>query len=154
MVPDVVTERTHRPGTQVSEPGQPTHSLAAMLESTALLTDQYELTMLAGALAEGSAQRRCSFEVFARRLPEGRRYGVVVGTGRVLDAISRFRFSDAQLATLEPVLDARTLDRLADYRFTGDVEGYPEGELYFSGSPVLTVTGLSLIHISEPTRPY
>lgn len=112
-----------------------------MLESTALLTDQYELTMLAGALADGSAQRRCSFEVFARRLPEGRRYGVVAGTARVLEAISCFRFGDAQLATLEPVLDARTLDRLAGYRFTGDVEGYPEGELYFSGSPVLTVTG-------------
>ena len=112
-----------------------------MLESTALLTDQYELTMLAGALADGSDQRWCSFEVFARRLPGGRRYGVVAGSGRVLDAISRFRFGDAQLAALEPVLDARTLDRLAHYRFAGDVEGYPEGELYFSGSPVLTVTG-------------
>ena len=112
-----------------------------MLESTALLTDQYELTMLAGALADGSDRRRCSFEVFARRLPDGRRYGVVAGTGRVLDAISRFRFGDVQLAALEPVLDARTLDRLAHYRFAGDIEGYPEGELYFSGSPVLTVTG-------------
>ena len=112
-----------------------------MLESTALLTDQYELTMLAGALADGSGRRRCSFEVFARRLPDGRRYGVVAGTGRVLDAISCFRFGDAQLAALEPVLDARTLDRLAHYRFAGDIEGYPEGELYFSGSPVLTVTG-------------
>jgi len=112
-----------------------------MLESTALLTDQYELTMLAGALADGSDRRRCSFEVFARRLPEGRRYGVVAGTGRVLDAISCFRFGDAQLAALEPVLDARTLAWLAHYRFAGDVEGYPEGELYFSGSPVLTVTG-------------
>jgi nicotinate phosphoribosyltransferase len=103
-----------------------------MHESTALLTDQYELTMLAGALADGSAQRRCSFEVFARRLPDGRRYGVVAGTARVLEAISCFRFGDAQLAALASVLDARTLDWLVDY---------PEGELYFSGSPVLTVTG-------------
>lgn len=109
--------------------------------STALLTDQYELTMLAGALADGSARRRCTFEVFARKLPDGRRYGVVAGTARVLDAIAAFRFTDAQLATLEPVLDTRTLQRLADYRFTGDVEGYPEGELYFPHSPVLSVTG-------------
>src|SRR3546814_12637206 len=35
--------------------------------STALLTDQYELTMLSAALADGSAFRNCSFEVFARR---------------------------------------------------------------------------------------
>ena len=110
-----------------------------MLESTALLTDQYELTMLAGALADGSGRRRCSFEVFARRLPDGRRYGVVAGTGRVLDAISRFRFGDVQLAALEPVLDARTLDRLAHYRFAGEPEKYSSP----SGYPSM----LSLIHI-------
>jgi nicotinate phosphoribosyltransferase len=40
-----------------------------------LFTDKYELTMLAAALRDGSAHRRTTFEVFARRLPEGRRYG-------------------------------------------------------------------------------
>jgi nicotinate phosphoribosyltransferase len=109
--------------------------------STALLTDRYELTMLAAALADGTAMRRCTFEVFARRLPDGRRYGVVAGTARVLEAITRFRFADAELDALSSVLDRDTLDWLAGYRFTGDVEGYPEGELYFPGSPVLTVTG-------------
>ncbi|MGI9125700.1 MAG: nicotinate phosphoribosyltransferase, partial [Mycobacterium sp.] len=44
---------------------------------TALLTDKYELTMLAPALREGTADRRTTFELFARRLPGGRRYGVV-----------------------------------------------------------------------------
>jgi nicotinate phosphoribosyltransferase len=111
------------------------------LGSTALLTDRYELTMLAAALADGTAQRRCVFEVFARRLPDGRRYGVVAGTQRVLEAIERFRFTDAELDALTSVLDRGTLDWLADFRFTGDVDGYPEGELYFPGSPVLTVSG-------------
>ncbi|HET8591942.1 MAG TPA: nicotinate phosphoribosyltransferase [Nakamurella sp.] len=109
--------------------------------STALLTDQYELTMLQAALAHGTADRPCTFEVFARRLPDGRRYGVVAGTARVLQAIADFRFDDETLARLEPVLDRRTLDHLAGYRFDGDIDGYPEGELYFPGSPVLTVTG-------------
>ncbi|WP_028923436.1 nicotinate phosphoribosyltransferase [Pseudonocardia acaciae] len=111
--------------------------------STGLLTDRYELTMLAAALADGTADRRCTFEVFARRLPDGRRYGVVAGTGRLLDAISRFRFGDAELAQLAEtgVVGADTLDWLAGYRFSGDIDGYPEGELYFPGSPVLTVTG-------------
>jgi nicotinate phosphoribosyltransferase len=109
--------------------------------STALLTDRYELTMVAAALADGSASRECVFELFARRLPDGRRYGVVAGTGRLLESISRFRFGDQELAALDGVVDRSTLDWLADYRFSGDVDGYPEGELYFPGSPILTVTG-------------
>jgi nicotinate phosphoribosyltransferase len=108
--------------------------------STALLTDQYELTMLASALADGCASRRCTFEVFTRGL-RGRRYGIIAGIPRLLDAVARFQFGDEQLAFLHRMLDARTLDWLAGYRFRGDIDGYPEGELYFPGSPVLTVTG-------------
>jgi nicotinate phosphoribosyltransferase len=107
--------------------------------STALLTDHYELTMLASALADGSGHRPCVFEAFARRLPDGRRYGVVAGTGRLLDALTRFRFGDDELWQLTDIVDRRTLDWLADYRFSGDIDGYPEGELYFPGSPLLTV---------------
>src|SRR5947209_862165 len=111
--------------------------------STALLTDHYELTMLGSALADDTAARSCVFEVFARRLPDGRRYGVVAGTARVLDAIADFRFTDAELTQLDStaVVDERTLAWLADYSFGGDIEGYPEGELYFPGSPILTVRG-------------
>ncbi|CDO06270.1 nicotinate phosphoribosyltransferase [Mycolicibacterium cosmeticum] len=109
--------------------------------STALLTDKYELTMLAAALRDGSAHRRCTFEVFARRLPEGRRYGVVAGTGRFLEALADFSFDDAELASVAGFLDRATLDYLAGYRFSGDIDGYPEGELYFPGSPVLSVHG-------------
>src|SRR5262245_31835483 len=103
--------------------------------STALLTDHYELTMVAAALADGTAGRDCVFEVFARRLPDGRRYGVVGGTSRVLEAIQRFRFRDEDLRQLadRQVVDRATLDWLAGYRFAGEVDGYPEGELYFPG---------------------
>ena len=112
------------------------------MPSTALFTDRYELTMLASALRDRSAARTCVFETFARRLPTGRRYGVVAGTGRLLDAIEAFRFGPDELAVLaESGLPADTLDRLAEWRFTGDVDGYPEGELWFPNSPVLTVTG-------------
>src|SRR3954469_18148620 len=98
--------------------------------------------MLASALADGSSTRECVFETFARRLPSGRRYGVVAGTGRLLDAVESFRFGPDELSVLsESGLDARALDRLAEWRFTGDVDGYPEGELWFPNSPVLTVTG-------------
>ncbi len=109
--------------------------------STALLTDQYELTMLAAALADGSAHRRCTFEVFARRLPHGRRYGVVAGTARVLDALAHFHFGEAELAVIARFLPAETVDWLRAYRFTGEIDGYAEGELYFPGSPILSVRG-------------
>ncbi|MEV7288014.1 nicotinate phosphoribosyltransferase [Streptomyces sp. NPDC093252] len=111
--------------------------------STALFTDQYELTMLQAALRAGTAQRRSVFEVFTRRLPHGRRYGVVAGTGRVLDAVENFRFDAGVLAFLRErsIVDGPTLEWLADYRFTGDVWGYPEGEVYFPGSPIMRVEG-------------
>jgi nicotinate phosphoribosyltransferase len=111
--------------------------------TTALLTDRYELTMLGSALRDGTAYRRCTFEVFARRLPDGRRYGVLAGTGRVLEAIDQFRFDTATVAFLldAGVIDELSAEYLVDYRFGGDVEGYREGELYFPYSPLLTVTG-------------
>ena len=109
--------------------------------SPALLTDKYELTMLAAALRDGSANRRTTFEVFTRRLPDGRRYGVLAGTGRLLAALADFTFDAAALDSVAPFLDAETLGYLRDFRFRGDIDGYPEGELYFPGSPVLSVTG-------------
>jgi len=111
--------------------------------TTALRTDRYELTMVEAALRSGRASRDCVFEVFGRRLPGGRRYGVLAGTGRVLDAIRAFRFGMPELDWLanERVVDDATLAYLADYRFAGHVEGYREGEVYFPGSPVLTVRG-------------
>ena len=110
---------------------------------TALLTDHYELTMLSAALRDGTAHRRCVFEVFARKLPPGRRYGVVAGTGRLIEAVAEFRFDPDELDHLigNQVIDAETARWLASYRFAGDIHGYPEGELYYPGSPILTVTG-------------
>jgi nicotinate phosphoribosyltransferase len=106
-----------------------------------LLTDKYELTMLAAALRGGTAHRRTTFELFARRLPEGRRYGVVAGTGRLLETLPDFRFDDDACRSLAEFLDPDTLRYLRDFRFGGDIDGYAEGELYFPGSPVLSVRG-------------
>ncbi len=111
--------------------------------TTAFFTDRYELTMLGAALRDGSAARQCTFEVFARRLPDGRRYGVVGGTARVLESVADFRLDAADVAFLREsgVIDDNAAAYLASFRFGGDIDGYPEGELYFPQSPILTVTG-------------
>jgi nicotinate phosphoribosyltransferase len=95
--------------------------------------------MLQAALASGTAHRRSVFELFGRRLPEGRRYGVVAGVGRALDAVEAFRFDESVLAVLEDVVDEPTREHLAGFRFTGDIWGYGEGEAYFAHSPLVVV---------------
>ena len=111
------------------------------MHPTGLLTDHYELTMVQAALQSGTAHRASVFELFGRRLPAGRRYGIVAGTGRALDALEAFRFGDVELGYLREhdVVDAETLDWLASYRFSGDIWGYGEGDVYFPGSPLLVV---------------
>jgi nicotinate phosphoribosyltransferase len=109
--------------------------------TTALLTDHYELTMVRAALRAGTAHRGSVFELFARRLPEGRRYGVVAGVGRFLRALRQFRFDDESLRFLRDrkIVDHVMADWLANYQFSGDIWGYPEGEIYFPGSPIVIV---------------
>src|ERR1035437_6499855 len=94
------------------------HHRLPTVTSTALLTDHY-------------------------RLPEGRRYGVVAGTGRLVEAVHAFRFGDAEIERLRTadVVDSQTLDFLSGYRFSGNLSGYGEGEFFFPGSPLLAVEG-------------
>ncbi len=114
-----------------------------MTDRTGLLTDRYELTMLDSWVRDGSAANSAVFEVFARRLPEGRRYGVLAGLGRLLPLIESFTFDAEDVDWLrdQEVVGERAAAYLRDFRFRGDVDAYPEGDLYFPGSPVLTVSG-------------
>ena len=111
--------------------------------TSALYTDRYELTMIDAAMGSGRHERESVFEVFARRLPDGRRYGVVAGTGRLLELIPQFRFHDEEIDWLRDnsVVSSATLDWLANYRFAGTITGYQEGEVYFPGSPLMIVQG-------------
>ena len=111
--------------------------------STALLTDHYELTMVDAARKSGRGDRSAVFEVFARHLPPGRRYGVVAGTARLVEAITEFTFGPSELSFLKAqrLVSPDTLDWLEAYRFRGSIHGYAEGEIYFPGSPILSVEG-------------
>lgn len=115
----------------------------AAMASPGLLTDKYELTMLSSFVADGTADHPAVFELFARRLPEGRRFGILGGLGRLLDTLPDFTFSAADKDWL--VADGALTDEaaawLGDFRFSGDIFAYAEGDLYWPHSPVLTVTG-------------
>lgn len=112
-------------------------------EPVALLTDRYELTMLSSFVEDGSVGRQAVFECFARRLPAGRRYGVVAGLGRLVELLEGLRFAAADLEWLRAtgVVTEATAEYLSGFRLTCDIDAYAEGELYFPGSPVLTVRG-------------
>ncbi|MDR0343034.1 MAG: nicotinate phosphoribosyltransferase [Nocardiopsaceae bacterium] len=125
-----------------ASPGRAAGGPAAALP-TGLLTDHYELTMLSAALRSGAAGRRAVFELFARHLPHDRRYGVVAGTGRLLDALERFEFTPSELEFLADtgVVDEQACRYLESFRFSGNIWGYAEGDCYFPGSPILVVEG-------------
>lgn len=107
--------------------------------TTSLQTDHYELTMAMASIHEGTADRPCVFSAFARRTDGP--FGVVGGVDAAIGAILSFRFTDDDLDALTDVVDADTCDRLAAYRFTGDVEVVDDGELFFPNEPIVTVLG-------------
>ncbi|RFT29119.1 hypothetical protein CG405_04570, partial [Gardnerella vaginalis] len=72
-----------------------------------------------------------------------RRYGVVAGTGRILEELARFHFSDEDLRFLQDrkIVSKDTIKWLENYHFSGKIRGYREGEMFFPDSPILQVEG-------------
>lgn len=119
-----------------------------MALSPSLLTDRYQLTMLAAYARSGHARRRAVFELFVRRLPPSRRYLVACGVGRVVEYLQQIRFSSDELAYLEadPVLgpalrDPRVRELFEGLRFQARVTAIPEGRICFPFEPLIQVEG-------------
>ena len=114
-----------------------------MKAQESLYTDRYELSMLDGALVSGVINAKATFEVFTRSLANGYRYGVVGGTGRLIEALADFSFDDDTIAWLldEHIVSNELATFLSSYRFEGDVHGYLEGEVFTSLSPILRIEG-------------
>ena len=109
-----------------------------------ILTDLYQLTMAACYVGEGLDGRAASFELFARRLPEGFGYAIAMGLAQVLDYLEKFRFSQSQIQALQSTgifagAGERFWTLLATARFTGDVWAVPEGTAVFANEPLLRI---------------
>lgn len=109
-----------------------------------LLTDLYQLTMTACYTGEGIEQKRASFELFVRRLPEGFGYLIAMGLAQALEYLEKFRFTPSQIAALQGTgIFAGASDRfwslLAEGRFTGDVWAVKEGTAVFANEAILRI---------------
>jgi nicotinate phosphoribosyltransferase len=97
-----------------------------------LFTDMYEYTMLDSALQNGTAFRRTTFALYCRSLPHGRRYGVVGGTGRLLEYLKDFTISETTIKYLKDqnIVSDTCIKYLEQFKFNLTIEGYPEGSIY------------------------
>lgn len=111
------------------------------LGASLLLTDLYQLNMLQAYLDAGMTATAV-FEFFVRRLPPSRGFLVAAGLEQVLDFLERARLSEAELDWLAATqrFDPSLIDRLAEWRFTGDVHAVAEGTVFFPDEPILRVT--------------
>jgi nicotinate phosphoribosyltransferase len=110
---------------------------------SALTTDLYQLTMLAGYLEEGMHETEAVFDLFFRHNPFHGGYAVFAGLEPALEYLENLRFRDDELAYLRGLglFGASFLDFLADFRFRGNVTAPLEGTLVFANEPLLTVEG-------------
>ncbi|HIK18434.1 MAG TPA: nicotinate phosphoribosyltransferase [Leptolyngbyaceae cyanobacterium M33_DOE_097] len=118
--------------------------LALYPEQYSLLTDLYQLTMTACYVGEGVGDRRASFELFVRRLPNQFGYLVAMGLEQALAYLERLCFTAEQVAALQATnIFAGATDEfwqlLTHARFTGDVWAVPEGTVVFANEPLLRI---------------
>lgn len=122
----------------------PAQDLLIRPQDYSLLTDLYQLTMTACYVGEGVDQRRASFELFTRRLPDNFGYLVAMGLAQAIDYLEQWRFSPEQIVALQAtgIFDHapdRFWQLLAEGQFTGDVWAVPEGTILFANQPVLRI---------------
>jgi nicotinate phosphoribosyltransferase len=116
------------------------------MAASALTTDLYELTMVAGYFANGRHERtRASFELFVRRLPPHRNYLIAAGIASLVEWLCALRFTDEEIRWLQASEALRHIapgffDYLRQFAFTGDLWAVPEGTPVFADEPLVRVT--------------
>ncbi len=114
-------------------------------QQAGLLTDLYELTMIAGYWSAGLTDRVATFDLFVRRLPPRRNFLIYAGLEQAIHYLTNLKFSAEQLDYLRRLeqfrhVPAEWFDWLARLGFSGEVWSIPEGTAVFAGEPLLRVT--------------
>ncbi|MGE3822322.1 MAG: nicotinate phosphoribosyltransferase [Isosphaeraceae bacterium] len=131
-------------GAPMLTPNEPPVSLWPDPDALGPVTDLYQLTMMAGYHVNRRDHERATFEMFVRKLPEGRAFLVFAGLEQAISDLLRLRFDAEQVAWLRrlPIfshIPDAFFDRLTSLRFEGDVWAVPEGTIVFAGEPLLRV---------------
>lgn len=113
------------------------------MQYPALMTDLYELTMLAGYYENGMHEKQASFDLYFRKLPFNGSYAVFAGLAPALEYLAELRFTDTELAYLKGlgIFRPQFLDYLRNFRFGCKITAPPEGTVVFGNEPLLTVEG-------------
>jgi nicotinate phosphoribosyltransferase len=126
-------------------PGGPPVRIASTMTVSALSTDLYELTMVAG-YRELGLEMPATFELYARRLPPDRSFLVAAGIEGAVDYLENLRFTSDEVRYLRDLPVFRNVagsffdDYLPRFRFTGEVWAVDEGTPIVAAEPILRVT--------------
>src|SRR5262245_1275495 len=119
------------------------------MNSLALLTDLYQLTMACGYWKAGKADQQAAFHLAFRKSPFRGGFTIACGLGAAIEYLQNFHFEQSDieyLATVkgrdrQPIFESAFLDYLQNLRFTCDVDAIPEGTVVFPHEPLLRVQG-------------
>lgn len=111
-----------------------------------LLCDYYEYTMGNGYVANGMADRIVYFDIFFRKVPDSGGFAVCAGLQQLIEYIRDLHFDEDDIEFLRSkgIFCEEYLERMANFKFTGDVYAVPEGTPVFPGEPVVTVRATAL----------
>lgn len=107
-----------------------------------LLTDLYELTMLAGYFELGKTKEKATFDLFFRKIPSQGGYCISAGLEDAIDYVKKIHFTGKDIEYLKSLklFSEDFLRYLKDFHFTGDICAVPEGSLIFPTEPMIRVT--------------
>jgi nicotinate phosphoribosyltransferase len=108
---------------------------------SALLTDLYQLNMMAAYLEHGLTGTAV-FELFVRKLPSRRGFLMAAGLEQALQFLETVSFTPRDLDEIRGLgqFSESFLAYLRSFRFSGDVDAMREGTVFFPDEPILRVT--------------
>lgn len=110
-------------------------------DSLALHTDAYELSMMQTYWKQGLANRRAVFEAFFRKMPFQNGYAVFAGLDHIIRYVKQLHFTDSDIDYLKSTnqFDNDFLEYLRDFKFTGSIRSFEEGDFVFNHEPIFQV---------------
>lgn len=105
-----------------------------------MLTDFYELTMMNGYSEFGLSENEAVFDLFFRAYEESN-FCIAAGLDQAIDYIKNLKFNEEDLDFLREKAGFSEffLDKLRNFKFTGDIYAMKEGTVVYPNEPLLIV---------------